>query len=67
MIEITMVTTLMGLLRDRLRTVRADDRAGERGSFTLEQAVIAAALLALAIGLSVVLIAAVANHEKSIK
>lgn len=66
MIEITMVTTLMGLLRDRLRTVRAD-RAGERGSFTLEQAVIAAALLALAIGLSVVLIAAVANHEKSIK
>lgn len=63
MIEITMVTTLMGLLRDRLRTVRADDR----GSFTLEQAVIAAALLALAIGLSVVLIAAVANHEKSIK
>ena len=63
MIEITMVTALMGLLRDRLRTVRSDDR----GSFTLEQAVIAAALLALAIGLSVVLIAAVANHEKSIK
>lgn len=54
--------TLMSLLRDRWHDARSD-----RGSFTLEQAVIAAALLALAIGLTVVLVNAVTNHENSIK
>ncbi|MHB8449100.1 MAG: hypothetical protein ACYDAQ_01305 [Mycobacteriales bacterium] len=63
MIQFWFMTTLMGLLRQRLR----DQRAQDRGSFTLEQAVIAAALLALAIGLTVVLVNAVANHEKTIK
>ena len=56
------VITLMLALRDRLRDTRSD-----QGSFTLEQAVIAAALLALAIGLTVVLVNAVTNHEHSIK
>lgn len=56
------VMTLMSVLRDRLRAERSD-----QGSFTLEQAVIAAALLALAIGLTVVLVNAVTNHEHSIK
>ncbi|MHB8448959.1 MAG: hypothetical protein ACYDAQ_00575 [Mycobacteriales bacterium] len=54
---------LMVGLRQRLHDVRRD----ERGSFTLEQAVIAACLLALAIGLAAVLITAVTNHENSIK
>jgi len=63
MIPLLFMTTLMGVLRQRLR----DQRTQDRGSFTLEQAVIAAALLALAIGLTVVLVNAVANHEKTIK
>jgi hypothetical protein len=65
---ITYLTTLMGGLRHRLgdlhNAVRDDP---ERGSFSLEQAVIAACLLALAIGLAAVLVAAVTNHESSIK
>ena len=65
---IAYVTTLMSGLRHRLGDLhgqRWDDP--ERGSFSLEQAVIAAALLALAIGLAAVLVAAVTNHESTIK
>ena len=63
MIPLSLMTALASVLCARIRELRANDR----GSFTLEQAVIAAALLALAIGLSVVLISAVVNHESSIK
>ncbi|HVA61363.1 MAG TPA: hypothetical protein VNG13_12635 [Mycobacteriales bacterium] len=63
MIPLSLIIALASVLRGRMRELRADDR----GSFTLEQAVIAAALLALAIGLSVVLISAVTSHENSIK
>ncbi|MHB1615127.1 MAG: hypothetical protein ACYCYA_12570 [Actinomycetes bacterium] len=63
MIPLSLFTALATVLRGRLRELRADDR----GSFTLEQAVIAAALLALAIGLTAVLISAVSSHEGSIK
>lgn len=58
------LTALIGGLRHRLTTLRSE---GERGSFSLEQAVIAAALLALAIGLAAVLVTAVTSHESSIK
>lgn len=63
MILLSYLTALTGTLRARLHEVRGDDR----GSFSLEQAVIAAALLALAIGLVAVLVAAVASHESTIK
>jgi hypothetical protein len=65
---IAYLTTLMSGLRHRL--VDLDDELRddpERGSFSLEQAVIAACLLGLAIGLAAVLVAAVTNHESSIK
>jgi hypothetical protein len=65
---IVYLTTLMSGLRHRLGDVSHELRDDpERGSFSLEQAVIAAALLALAIGLAAVLVAAVSNHESSIK
>lgn len=62
------LTTLMSGLRHRLDDLHHELRDDpERGSFSLEQAVIAAALLALAIGLAAVLVAAVTNHESTIK
>ena len=61
---IAYLTTLMSGLRHRLVDLHDDP---ERGSFSLEQAVIAACLLGLAIGLAAVLVAAVTNHESSIK
>lgn len=64
MTPLTYLATMMGVLRTRLADARTDS---ERGSFSLEQAVIAACLLALAIGLAAVLVAAVTNHESSIK
>jgi hypothetical protein len=57
----------MAGLRQRLHDLDGDGYDTERGSFSLEQAVIAACLLALAIGLTAVLVAAVTNHESSIK
>lgn len=61
---VTLIAAVIGTLRTRLAAARAE---GDRGSFSLEQAVIAAALLAMAIGLTAVLIAAISNHESSIK
>lgn len=61
---VTLITALIGTLRARFDAARAES---DRGSFSLEQAVIAAALLAMAIGLTAVLIAAISNHESSIK
>lgn len=58
------LAALIGDLRHRFTAARSD---GERGSFSLEQAVIAACLLALAIGLAAVLVAAVTSHENSIR
>lgn len=63
MIPLSMFDAAFAYLRTRWRQVRASDD----GSFSLEQAVIAAALLALAIGLAVVLTNAVKNHESTIK
>ena len=59
--------SLFNLAFAHLRARWHEARAADDGSFTLEQAVIAAALLALAIGLAVVLTNAVTNHESTIK
>jgi uncharacterized membrane protein len=62
MLMLAPVLVLWNVLRGRLHAARAD-----HGAFTLEVAVVAAGLLALAIGLIAVLVAAVHNHEASIK
>jgi Flp pilus assembly protein TadG len=59
---IRILLTLIGGTWQRLRAART-----EAGVITLEGAVIAAGLLALALGLVAVLVAAVHSHEASIQ
>lgn len=68
MSTVYVLAVVIGGLRHQLAHLRGRKGSdGEWGSFSLEQAVIAACLLALAIGLAAVLVAAVTSHENSIK
>ncbi len=68
---ITLITLLNGRreeVSERLQSARTQDADWrERGSLTLEQAIITAVVSAAAIALGVIVVGAVTNHQSNIK